>query len=60
MKEINNGCRHLILYMMEGIKKVNLKNVFFYSLESLTLSNPKWPPNIGNIQGSWELIFLNF
>ena len=24
------------------------------------LKNPKWPPNIGNIQGSWELIFLNF
>ena len=30
MKKINNGCRHLILYMMEDIKKVNLKNVFLW------------------------------
>ena len=26
MKKINNGCRLLIFYMMEGIKKVNWKN----------------------------------
>ena len=26
MKKINNGGRLLIFYMMEGIKKVNLKN----------------------------------
>ena len=26
MKKINNGCRLLISYMMESIKKVNLKN----------------------------------
>ena len=26
MKKINNGCRLLISCMMEGIKKVNLKN----------------------------------
>ena len=30
MKKMNNGCRHLILYMMEDIKKVNFKNVFLW------------------------------
>ena len=30
MKKINNGCRLLILYMMEDIKKVNFKNVFLW------------------------------
>ena len=42
MKKINNGCRHLILYMMEDIKKVNLKNVFlrlFHVTDPLKIQN---------------------
>ena len=30
MKKINNGGRLLIFYMMEGIKKVNWKNIILW------------------------------
>ena len=38
MKKINNGCRLLIFYMMEGIKKVNWKNMEF--CDSLVSQTP--------------------
>ena len=59
MKNIDIECRYLILYMIEAVKKVNVKNGVLRLIGvNDPLQNKELPPDIGYIQDRWEIIYL--